>query len=49
MLALLSPSKTLDFTPVKFTAAQRRSHTKPDLLDESQALIDKLRKMTKPR
>lgn len=49
MLALLSPSKTLDFTSVQFTAAQRRSHTKPHLLNESQVLIDKLRKMTKPR
>jgi cytoplasmic iron level regulating protein YaaA (DUF328/UPF0246 family) len=42
MMLVLSPSKTLDYeTPVKLA-----THTQPDMLAESQALIKELRKYT---
>lgn len=41
MLLLLSPAKTLDFSPTKFS-----THTQAKFLEESQRLIDLLRPMT---
>ena len=43
MLAILSPAKTLDFSP----APGRLAHTIPSLLDESRQLVDILRRKSK--
>ena len=45
MIAVISPAKTLDFGEQCLTA----KHTTPDFLDDSQELVDKLTKASKPK
>ncbi len=45
MITVISPAKTLDFGEQCLT----RKHTTPDFLDDSQMLIDRLAKFSKPK
>ena len=45
MIAILSPAKTLDYSPQTFC----NTHTQPDFLYDSQELIDVLKKMSKAK
>ena len=45
MLVVLSPAKSLDFeTPVRST-----KHTVPDFLDRAEVIVERARKLTRPR
>ena len=41
MLILLSPAKTLDFDP-----PQLRDHTEPELLDQTERLVSRVRELS---
>lgn len=45
MISVISPAKTLDFEEHRFT----KKHSNPDFLEESQLLINKLAKFSRPK